>query len=121
MQDDNARYRSLVLSHLYVTASRSRTAIDKLPPDTLSSLGVSVVEGPARCRRFIVEAPAEEGALKDALERLENDFRANSHMFPKGGQKKWKGNYNRPWPSQKGRKRVSVEHEIIEDDSGDSW
>jgi hypothetical protein len=86
MQDDkmHGRYRSLVLSHLYILARKNRISVAKLPPDELERLGVRIIREKAHSATFAISVPPamENGQLEKAIADLEAERRENSHLFP---------------------------------------
>ncbi|MFH0737541.1 MAG: hypothetical protein V1827_02500 [Candidatus Micrarchaeota archaeon] len=104
------RYRSLVLSALYIEAKRRGIPAACLPPDVLSSLGVAVekAEDPdlklaarTRCRIFKVIAPDDLGSAeaRKTIAELEARLKGSQMLLNVPGGK----------ATRKARKRVDVE------------
>jgi hypothetical protein len=81
------RYRSLVLSHLYILARETDTPMRCLPQQALARLGVTRSVDVASVTTFRVEIPAdlECRGVREMLVRFEREVAENGHLF----SKKW--------------------------------
>ncbi len=90
------RYRSLALGHLYLEARKRGTSIAKLPPDTLSAVGVRPYVNKDNVTLFDVTAPKlDTPEAQELVARLEKECKENAAVFqrqkeekPKRGRKK---------------------------------
>ncbi|MFH0885285.1 MAG: hypothetical protein V1861_06250 [Candidatus Micrarchaeota archaeon] len=79
------RYRSLVLSHLYILARETNIPMRSLPQQTLARLGVTRSVDAASVTTFCVEIPAdlESKGVKEMLGRFERQVAKNRCLFSK--------------------------------------
>jgi hypothetical protein len=89
MENDKARlaqrYRSLVLSHLYLLSRDRNMPMRDIPRQTLERLGVTRSVDAASVTTFRVDIPdnLESRGVREMLGRFERQLEGNPHLFLK--------------------------------------